>query len=82
MEHDADAWQLVDPDTEEVLAERVLLHPHVTEQPFTRSLFDVALPQDLDRVLVRARCNVHGFGGREVIVDLNVAEGPGFTVQR
>lgn len=81
-DHYADAWQIVDPASEEVLAERELLHPHVNEQPFTRSLFDVALPDGIDRILARARCNVHGFGGREVLVDLNASEGEGFTVRR
>jgi hypothetical protein len=81
-EHYADAWQVVDPATGEVLATRELLHPHVDEQPFTRSLGGVELPDGLHEVVVRARCNVHGFGGREVRVDLTSEEGPGYAVRR
>ena len=68
-DHYADAWQVVDPETDEVLGERVLLHPHDTEQPFTRS--QSAIRIDSTRVVVRAKCDVHGFGGQEVVVDLS-----------
>ena len=40
------------------------------------------IPADLRRVAVRAKCNVHGFGGREVMVDLSRKEGDGYRVQR
>ena len=36
-DHYANLWQVVGPD-DSVLGERILLHPHDTEQPFTRSL--------------------------------------------
>ena len=39
----ADAWRIVTEDGE-IMGERILLHPHVEEQPFTRSLGGVALP--------------------------------------
>ena len=35
-DHYADRWDVIGPDGA-VLATRVLLHPHVGEQPFTRS---------------------------------------------
>ena len=53
-----------------VLANRVLLHPHVGEQPFTRSLAGVRLPDGLRRVAIRAHDSVHGYGGVEMTVDL------------
>jgi hypothetical protein len=81
-DHYADAWQVVDPATGEILGTRELLHPHVNEQPFTRSLRGVAVPEGVSHVVVRARCNVHGFGGREVRVDLATEEGPGYVVRR
>ena len=81
-DHYADAWQLVDVETGEVLAERELLHPHVNEQPFTRSLSGVRLPEGTTSFVVRARCQVHGFGGREVRVDLATTEGEGYVVRR
>lgn len=81
-EHYADAWQVIDPETGEVHAERELLHPHDQEQPFTRSLSGVRLPDGVTTVTVRARCNVHGFGGREVVVDLTTSAGDGYAVHR
>ena len=78
-DHYADAWQVVDPD-DNLLAERVLAHPHDTEQPFTRSQSNIEIPTELTTVIVRAKCNIHGFGGQEVMVDLTVAEGENFEV--
>lgn len=68
-DHYADAWEVVGPDGK-VLATRTLAHPHEAEQPFTRSLGGVAIPETVSRVKVRARDSVHGIGGREVTVDL------------
>jgi hypothetical protein len=50
-DHYADAWQVVGPDGA-VLGTRVLLHPHVNEQPFTRSLGGVAIPAGVRRVTI------------------------------
>jgi hypothetical protein len=80
-DHYADAWQVVDPQNGKVLGERILAHPHETEQPFTRSQSGITIPNGLRRVLVRAKCNVHGFGGREVLVDLSQSEGDGYQVE-
>ena len=81
-EHYADAWQVIDPSSGAILGERILAHPHDNEQPFTRSQSGIAIPKTLTRVLVRAKCNVHGFGGREILVDLSKEEGDGYRVQR
>jgi hypothetical protein len=80
-DHYADAWQVVAPDGT-VLAERVLAHPHDNEQPFTRSQGNIEIPAGVTRVTVRAKCNVHGFGGQEVRVDLTQSEGEDFEVSR
>lgn len=64
-DHYADAWQVLAPDGT-VLGTRELAHPHVNEQPFTRALRGVAIPDDLEEVRIRARDKVHGFGGREI----------------
>ncbi len=69
-EHYADRYEILDPETGRKLARRVLLHPHVNEQPFTRSPGPVRLPDGLKRVRVRAHDNVHGYGGREVLLEL------------
>ena len=68
-DHYANAWQVLGPGGQ-VLGERVLLHPHETEQPFTRSLSGVAVPDDIKTVTIRARDSVHEFGGKETSVDL------------
>jgi len=63
-DHYADLWQVYAPDGT-LLGERVLLHPHVEEQPFTRSLSGVVVPDDLDEVVIRARDSVHGVSPQE-----------------
>ena len=68
-EHYANVWQVLAPDGT-ILGERVLLHPHETEQPFTRSLSGVAVPDGVGEVTVRAGDLVHGFGGKTVTVSL------------
>jgi len=80
-EHYADAWDVLSP-AGEVLATRVLAHPHVDEQPFTRSLSGVELPADVMVVHLRAHDLVHGYCGKEVIVNLTQSEGPDFEVVR
>ena len=63
--HYADRFEVLAPDGR-VLATRVLAHPHVDEQPFTRRLPGVVVPPDVTRVRVRAHDSVHGLGGREL----------------
>jgi hypothetical protein len=67
--HYADRWEVLTSDGE-LLGVRTLYHPHVNEQPFTRSLSGVRVPQGLDRVKIRARDSVHEYGGAEVTVEL------------
>jgi len=67
--HYADKWDVVAPDGE-VFGSRTLGHPHVHEQPFTRSLSGVKISEEIQRVTIRARCSVHGAGGKVVTVDL------------
>jgi len=59
-EHYADAWEILAPDSTS-LGMRVLVHPHETEQPFTRSLSGVAVPEGIPLVIIRARDNVDGW---------------------
>jgi len=68
-EHYADRWEVLD-EAGEVIATRVLRHPHVDEQPFTRSLPGVAIAAEVRRVRIRARDSVHGYGGAEALVEL------------
>lgn len=68
-EHYADAWRVVS-ETGEVFGTRELLHPHVNEQPFTRSLSGVQIPEGVSVVFVEARDSVHGWGGARKAVKL------------
>lgn len=54
----------------EVFGERKLLHDHQDEQPFTRDLYSVKIPQAVKKVLVQARDQMHGYGGKVVEVTL------------
>ena len=60
-DHYADGWRVELADGT-VLGTRELAHPHVEEQPFTRSLGGVAIPDGTDHVFIRARCSVDGWG--------------------
>jgi len=66
-EHYADKWDVVAPDGA-VLGTRTLYHPHVDEQPFTRSLSGVKIPDTVREVTVRAHDSVHKYGGKTVRV--------------
>lgn len=68
-EHYADGFEIVSDDGS-VLAERVLAHPHVNEQPFTRSLGNVRVPEGMSHVVIRAHDSVHGHGGNTIRVAL------------
>ena len=83
----ADGWDVLTPDGKVLKPDpespftRLLLHPHETEQPFTRSQSGIAIPSGVTRVRVRAHDLVDGYGGREVWVDLTAASGDGFEVE-
>jgi hypothetical protein len=67
--HYANRWEVLSPDGE-ILATRILAHPHDNEQPFTRSLANVAIPIGLTEVIVRAHDLVHEYGGKERVVPI------------
>ena len=69
-EHYANSWGILAPDGS-ILATRVLAHPHINEQPFTRSLSGVKIPAGIYQVKIRAHDSVHAFGGETMVVDLN-----------
>lgn len=77
----SDGMGVVKPDESQPFT-RVLFHPHVNEQPFTRSQSGIILPDWVDIVTVRAHDSVHGFGGREVVVVLSTDEGTDYIVER
>lgn len=59
-DHYADGWEIVDAEGK-VLGTRILHHPHVEEQPFTRSLRHVMLPDGTREVFIRVKCSEHGW---------------------
>ncbi len=69
-DHYADGWEVTAPDGTR-LGFRELLHPHVHEQPFTRSLRGVGIPAGLGHVLIRARDNLDGWGADTLAVPLD-----------
>ena len=68
-DHYADRWDVVSPDGT-VLGTRILHHPHVEEQPFTRSKSGIKIPKEVKTVIIRAEDSVHGLG--EETVELKV----------
>lgn len=67
--HYANQWDVTTMDGR-LLKSRVLYHPHDDEQPFTRSLSGVMVPQGMRQVKIRARDSKHGYSSREVTVDI------------
>ncbi|NOZ32274.1 MAG: hypothetical protein GXP01_04185 [Alphaproteobacteria bacterium] len=74
--HADEGWDLYSDkfdilDTEgNILGTRILVHPHVNEQPFTRSLSGVEIPSGITTVVARAHDSVHLYGGIELTVIL------------
>ena len=59
-DHYADGWEVVDAAGNR-LGYRELMHPHVDEQPFTRSLINVMLPDGIREIFIRAHCSKGGW---------------------
>lgn len=65
----ADAFRVLGRDGQ-VFGERVLLHDHANEQPFTRDLYGVSIPGRVRVVVVQARDQKYGYGGKTVEIAL------------
>ena len=61
----ADEFEVRDAETGSLLGTRTLLHPHVNEQPFTRSLTGLIVPDEVRCLSVAARDSVLGYCGEE-----------------
>ena len=68
-EHYANKWEVVGPNGQ-VIDTRTLFHPHVGEQPFTRSLARVVIPIGVTEVTIRAYDSVHEDGPRTFTLKL------------
>jgi hypothetical protein len=65
----ADAFRVMAGDGK-VFGERVLLHDHMDEQPFTRDLHGVVIPAGVREVVVQGRDQKSGYGGKSMTVKL------------
>ena len=74
-DHYADAWRVVTVDGA-VLSHRTLYHPHVQEQPFTRSGDRFTLPPGTTRFAIEAHDSVHGWTGERLEIDTAQPTGP------
>ena len=78
--HYADNWRVVD-DEGNILGDRVLLHPHVDEQPFTRGLGDMKVPEGTTTIYIDAHDKVHGWTPSRLEVDLSKASSGRLSVE-
>lgn len=65
----ADAFRVLSL-TGQAFGERKLLHDHADEQPFTRDLYGVSIPAGVRMVVIQARDQKYGYGGRTMQVIL------------
>ncbi|MDH5572513.1 MAG: hypothetical protein OEY89_12160 [Gammaproteobacteria bacterium] len=79
-EHYADVWRIVANDGT-ILAERILSHPHVDEQPFTRNLSGVQIPASTKKIYIEAHDNVHGWGKEKLLIDMSIAKGKDYQIR-
>lgn len=59
-DHYADRWDVLD-ENGKLLGSRTLHHPHVNEQPFTRSL-TLSIPATVKEITIIAHDSVHELG--------------------
>lgn len=79
-DHYADGWRVLDKSGK-VLGHRTLFHPHVHEQPFTRS-HTMLIPPTVKQVFVEAHDKVHGWAPQRLPVELDQAVGIGAATRR
>jgi len=80
-EHYADEWRIIDQHGN-ILASRVLLHPHVQEQPFTRSLSKVKLDDSLTTLYIEAHDKKHGWAKEKLKIDLTKMQGGKLIIKK
>ncbi|MWD29173.1 hypothetical protein E0K89_016965 [Aquicoccus sp. SCR17] len=68
-EHYVDGWEVVDAEGNR-LGYRDLAHPHLHEQPFTRSLTGVMLPDGTREVFIRIHCSDKGWSEKRYRIEL------------
>jgi hypothetical protein len=78
-DHYADAWRLVDEKGNEI-GKRTLYHPHVNEQPFTRSLSSFHISEDEKIIFVEAHDKKHGWSSNRVKIDMRKTSGDKYQI--
>jgi hypothetical protein len=68
-DHYADGWEVLDEHGKR-LGYRELMHPHVEEQPFTRSLINLMIPDGVRTVYIRAKCSKLDWSSETLAVEL------------
>lgn len=68
-DHYVKSWEVLNMNGK-VIGVQGLRHPHVNEQPFTRSA-TVIIPAHIDKVMIRAYDSIHGTGGNELMLYIN-----------
>ncbi|NOY66857.1 MAG: hypothetical protein GXP13_05560 [Gammaproteobacteria bacterium] len=79
--HYANAWQIVDGKNK-LIRKRVLLHPHVNEQPFTRSLYSVKIPGNTKVIFIEAMDSIHGVSPDRLRIDLSRTSGKRYKINK
>jgi hypothetical protein len=64
-----------------VLGERTLYHPHVNEQPFTRTLSGLNIPAATKRIYIEAHDKVHGWSKDRLLIDLKNNSGKRYKIR-
>ena len=80
-DHYADGWRIVDGKGNEI-GYRKLWHPHENEQPFTRSLANVLVPEKTNIIFIEAHDKVHGWSKQKVRIDLKKDKGDRYQISR
>jgi hypothetical protein len=65
----ADAFRVKNADGQSY-GERELVHDHQHEQPFTRDLYGVSIPTGVRTVIIQARDQKYGYGGKTMEIVL------------
>ena len=78
-EHYTDAWRLIDEKGNEI-GKRTLYHPHVNEQPFTRSLSNIQISNDKKIIFVEAHDLNRGWKSNKVKIDMTRPSGSRYEI--
>ncbi|VAX23993.1 hypothetical protein MNBD_NITROSPINAE04-1698 [hydrothermal vent metagenome] len=80
--HYADEWRVVNAGNDKILGSRTLMHPHVNEQPFTRSLSGVPILANVRHVYIEAHDKAGGWSPQKLNVDMSKKKGERYEINR